>query len=214
MECCHPSLTLDARDLTIAEKDMRQPCPDACQRLPLVLQVLRHLGPDLFIGPVLFERCMHLATVLLEASDSVELQAAIHASACALTMLSALKVSASHQHVMQTLFFIVVLTIIHVLRGSHMCGRYRLCGIQHCCCHCQACWKQEQNHSIHGIAVSYRRICKEICSFRGVVHHPSNELASAVGESTLVFRDTVDSPKATDSTDRVKRCFSFLFMRR
>lgn len=105
VECCHATLALDATRLTIVERGGGQSHPDACQRLPHVLQVLRYLGPDVFIGPTLFERCMHFASVFLKASESEELQEAMHASACALTMLSALKVSASCLQTTPTLFY-------------------------------------------------------------------------------------------------------------
>lgn len=96
LECCHPTLTVDAKNLTVQDRGIKPPRPHVCQRLPLVMHALCALGQDLFIGPALFARCMHIAPVLLEGTDSMDLQQAVSASACALTMLSALKVSSAN----------------------------------------------------------------------------------------------------------------------
>lgn len=93
LQCCHPALAVDSKHFTVSEWDTdTAPHPAECQRLPLVLHVLCCLALDLFIGPTLFSRSMRLASIFLDGSESADMIHAINASACAVTMLSVLKV--------------------------------------------------------------------------------------------------------------------------
>jgi hypothetical protein len=100
LESSHHTLIIDESSNKVSEPANPRVSSDfpAPVRLQHVEVVLKTLGRQLFAGPILFSRCVHATRDFLGASEAaLDIQLAVNAAACAMTLLSTLKVRSALQ---------------------------------------------------------------------------------------------------------------------